>query len=57
MKHPVLPFALASLPPVLLLAVGAVQGGAWLWAAALYTSFFAFGLDEALAMARPRRGG
>lgn len=51
MKHPVLPFALASLPPVVLLAFGAVYGGLWLWAAALYTSFFAFGLDEALAMA------
>lgn len=51
MKHPVLPFALASLPPVLLLTLGTFEGGAWLWAAALYTSFFAFGLDEALGMA------
>ena len=51
MKHPVLPFALASLPPVLFLTIGTFNGGLWLWAAALYTSFFAFGLDEALAMA------
>jgi alkane 1-monooxygenase len=51
MKHPVLPFALASLPPVVFLSIGTFEGGLWLWLAALYTSFFAFGLDEALAMA------
>jgi alkane 1-monooxygenase len=51
MRHPVLPFALASLPPAILLALGAFSGGPVLWVAALYTSFFAFGLDEALEMA------
>ena len=51
MTHPVSPFALATLAPVLLLAAGGILGGAWIWAAALYMSFFALGLDQILTVA------
>lgn len=53
MRFPVLPFALASLAPVPLLAYGGLAGGAALWAAVIYTSFLAFGLDEVLPRADP----
>lgn len=48
MRFPVLPFALASLAPVPLLAYGAFAGGAALWGAVIYTSLLAFALDEIL---------
>ncbi|MCC5993357.1 MAG: alkane 1-monooxygenase [Rhodobacteraceae bacterium] len=52
MRFPVLPFALASLVPVPLLAYGAFAGGAALWAAVIYASFLAFALDEILPSGR-----
>lgn len=51
MRHYIQPFALATLAPVALLAVGGVTGGAWIWAAALYMSFFALGMDQILKVA------
>ena len=44
-----LPFALAALAPVTILTLGAVWGGVWVWAAALYVSLFAFIVDELVA--------
>ncbi|MGP9791933.1 alkane 1-monooxygenase [Roseinatronobacter sp. NSM] len=48
MRFPVLPFALASFAPVPLLAYGGFQGGAALWVAVIYTSIFAFFMDQIL---------
>lgn len=57
MRFPVLPFALASLAPVPLLAYGGVAGGAALWVAVVYTSFFAFVMDEILPTSGPDGAG
>ncbi len=43
---PLLPFILAALAPVILLALGAVHGGVWVWAALAYVSVIAFLADE-----------
>jgi alkane 1-monooxygenase len=43
-------FAIVSLLPIPLLALGACQGGAILLAGVLYTSFLAFALDELIAI-------
>ena len=51
MSHPVTPFALVTLAPVPLLGFGGFEGGAWIWAALLYTSVLAFTLDQILAVA------
>ena len=51
MRHYIQPFALATLAPVALLAVGGFMGGAWIWAAALYMSVFALGMDQILKVA------
>lgn len=49
--HPVTPFALATLMPLPLLALGALWGGVWIWAAVMYLTFFAVALDQVLAVA------
>lgn len=43
---PILPFALAAAAPVVLLSVGAVWGGLWVWGALIYVSVLAFAADE-----------
>ena len=45
-----LPFAIISLAPVPMLAIGALSGGWLLWAAVIYVSFLAFALDEMVAL-------
>lgn len=46
MRYPVLPFAIAALTPAVLLGVGSVTGGLWLWAGVIYVTLFAFALDQ-----------
>ena len=46
-------FAAATLAPVLLLALGALIGGVWIWAALGYMTLLVFGLDQVRAMAAP----
>lgn len=48
-----LPFALAALTPVILLGLGAVQGGLWIWLALGYISIMAFALDEIVHLLTP----
>ena len=50
---PILPFAFAALFPVILLGVGAVQGGVWVWLALAYISVMAFALDEVVHVLTP----
>ncbi len=50
---PLFPFTLAAIAPVVLLALGALWGGLWVWAALIYVSIFAFLADEMVA--RPPR--
>lgn len=50
---PLAAFALAALAPLPLLGVGAMLGGAWLWAAFLYMALVSVLLDEML----PESGG
>ncbi|MFN3955497.1 MAG: alkane 1-monooxygenase [Pararhodobacter sp.] len=49
-------FALLSLTPALLLVVGTVLGGAWIWAALLYITLLAFSMDR-VVMALPDARG
>jgi len=51
--HPVRAFALASLAPVALLAGATLVGGAWIWAALIYMTVFAFFMDQAIARIDP----
>lgn len=46
-------FTIATLAPVLLLAAGALLGGAWIWAALLYMTLLVFSLDQIRALAAP----
>ncbi len=50
MKRDVTLFAIATLLPVPLLALGAVAGGMWLLAALIYLTLFALMLDELVAL-------
>ena len=50
-------FALASLTPMALLAVGAVQGGFWLAAALIWMTAFAATLDQAVQFVMPDATG
>lgn len=49
-------FALLSLTPALLLALGAVLGGAWIWAALLYITLLAFAIDRLVAAMPDAKG-
>lgn len=49
----ILPFAVLSLAPVPLLLLGAIWGGWWIAAAAIYTSFFAFAMDQIIRTTIP----
>jgi len=51
--QPVRAFAVASLTPVALLVLAALFGGAWIWAALLYMTLFAFGIDQLVARVDP----
>ncbi|TNF18164.1 MAG: alkane 1-monooxygenase [Rhodobacteraceae bacterium] len=46
-------FAAATLAPVVLLALGALSGGFWIWAALGYMTLLVFGLDRLRALAAP----
>jgi alkane 1-monooxygenase len=46
MTHPVRAYATATLTPVVLIAAGALLGGAWIWAALLYMTLFTFAMDQ-----------
>ncbi|SDX23253.1 alkane 1-monooxygenase [Roseicitreum antarcticum] len=50
-RHPVTPFAFATLIPLPLLVLGALWGGVWIAAAVLYLTLFALALDQVLAVA------
>lgn len=50
MRPSTVPFAIVSLAPVPLLALGALNGGALLWVAVVYTSLLAFALDQLIAL-------
>lgn len=45
---PMVAFTLASVLPAAFLAIGAAQGGFWLWAAVLYMAVFTVALDQVL---------
>ena len=49
----ILPFALAAVAPVILLGLGAVQGGIWVWFALAYVSIIAFAFDEVIKPVTP----
>ncbi|GGD35668.1 alkane 1-monooxygenase [Sinisalibacter lacisalsi] len=51
--HPVRAFAVASLAPVGLIALAALFGGAWTWAALAYMTLFAFAMDQIIARIAP----
>lgn len=51
--HPVRAFAAASLAPVALIALAALAGGAWIWAALAYMTLFAFTMDQLVARIDP----
>jgi alkane 1-monooxygenase len=51
--HPVRAFAAASLTPVALIALAALFGGGWIWAALVYMTLFAFSLDQLVARIDP----
>src|SRR6056297_1488978 len=53
MTHPVRAYALATLTPVILIAVGALAQGAWVWAALLYMTLFTFALDQLIGTRDP----
>lgn len=50
-------FAVATLAPLPLIALAALQGGPWGWAALIYMTVFAFALDEAAARVAPALPG
>lgn len=49
-------FAIATLPPVVLIAAACIWGGIWVLAAVAYLSALAAGLDEAVQHITPPRG-
>lgn len=51
--HPVRAFAAASIAPVVLIALAALQAGGWVWAALLYMTLFAFAMDRLIARIDP----
>ncbi|GKY87252.1 alkane 1-monooxygenase [Sinisalibacter aestuarii] len=51
--HPVRAFAAASLTPVALIALAALFGGGWIWAALVYMTLFAFAMDQLIARIDP----
>ncbi|MEJ2036120.1 MAG: alkane 1-monooxygenase, partial [Maritimibacter sp.] len=51
--HPVRAFAVASFSPVILIALGAMFGGLWVWLALIYMTVFAFTLDQLIAKIDP----
>ena len=51
--RPVTPFALATLAPLPLLAMGGTAGGVWIWAALAYLTAFTFALDQLVAITAP----
>lgn len=51
--HPVRAFAAASLAPVALIALGALWGGGWVWAAFLYMTLFVFAVDQTMVRDDP----
>lgn len=53
MTHPVPAYAVATLTPVALISLGAIFGGAWVWAAFIYMTVFTFGMDQLLPREEP----
>lgn len=53
MTHPVRAYAIATLPPVVLIGAGALWGGGWTWAAFLYMTLFTFAMDQLLRWPDP----
>lgn len=50
-------FALATLLPVGLLSLAAVQAGSWVWIALFYMTLFVFALDQIRSLAAPAHPG